>query len=354
MRSTFVPPTRLLAVLVVAFAVTRAAVAEYSWQIAGGRQTVEAGDQIDGDTSTIVATHFFKPVSEELGAAAVSAFLSRSSSISLGGYGDEQAQRRALRSVAQPPTFDTTADGTNLTGRYVWRESGWYTGGGVETAEVEQPSFTPPPDTDVRSYRVFGGKYLGAATSVDLSLRSSTTTTDYPDSPICSFLSCIARTEIGTDEVAVQALHVGDVGAVQYSVSGSISSRDGSFEFTDRPVVPRPPTFPPINFPPIGGGIVAVLISVPLGTQQDASSDEVDAYSVAGEILPTRRLGVRLGYTSWNGDVLREDGYEIAATWFFVRNVGVRFAFARATNDFVFESGLNTFDSSTVRLIGRF
>ena len=313
------PSTQRVAALIaaLALALTQAAAAEYSWQVTGSRQIVEAGDQVDGDTSTVAATYFFKPISEDLGPTALGAFLSRSSSISLGGYQDALAQHRTIGSVTSSitATLDTNADGMTLSGRYVWRESGWYAGGGIDAAEVEL-KLTSVPDTDVGGYRVFGGKYLGASTSIQLSVRSSTTTSDYLDSLVCLYRACIEQTTLETDEIAVQALHVGDLGAMQYSVSGGISTRDGTLAFTERPFVPRTPPFPPFppNIGPVGGFVAIVLINVPLATQQDESSDEVDTYSVAGELFPTPRLGVRVGYTSWDGDALREDGYELAAT----------------------------------------
>jgi hypothetical protein len=289
--------------------------------------------------------------------------------VSLGGYEDEHALTAEvafvpstglpnlvpgvivglLPAVTSIAAFDTDAVGTSLTGRHVWRNSGWYVGGGIEKARIKEAWFSRPPDTDVRGHRLFGGKYLGQATSLDLSFESSHTVSDYPLSAACSFLRCVARSNVDADEIEVRAFHVGTVGAMQYAISGAIAWRDGDFAYTEYPTqsLPPPSLFPPL--PPAGGTNGGAVFSVPFSVQQNAAS--VDTYAVGGEIFPTRRLGFSLGYTNVDDDFRSTDDYEVAATWFFVRHVGMRFAIARTTND---RGELRTLNTATAQLIGRF
>src|SRR5690606_28548930 len=110
------------------------------------------------------ATRYFRPVRENLGPAALAEFLSPTSSLSIGGHRDEQVQRYAFGLPGTTTTIKEVAEGAGLAGRHVWRESGWYAGGAVQTADIDNPLSTSPPQTDFRSYRALGGKYLGDRT----------------------------------------------------------------------------------------------------------------------------------------------------------------------------------------------
>jgi hypothetical protein len=92
---------------------------------------------------------------------------------------------------------------------------------------------------------------------------------------------------------------------------------------------------PGLLWPPAGGILPAF----------DPDS-RLRTYRAAGEVFPTARLGVRLGYTRPDGEGLysNDGGYDLAATWFFKPRVGVQFSYAES---------LTQIDSH-VRLIGRF
>lgn len=112
---------------------------------------------------------------------------------------------------------------------------------------------------------------------------------------------------------------------------------------------PPTPALPP--FAP--GGFVSVVLFPPLGSEALFLRGRFKAYSAGAELFPTMRLGIRLGYTRWDGGPVRDEGYELATTWFFQRNIAARLAFARTKQD-VFNPSLRDADSAALQLIGRF
>jgi hypothetical protein len=317
------------------------------------RQSLTMSDEVTGDTRTLQATRYFRPVRDSLGPLALAEFLSPSSRLSIGLYRDEKSQRRVAL-PGTPATSEEVSEGASLSGRYVWRESGWFVGGAAQTADLDDSTFTVPPRTDFRSYRAFGGKYLTPRTSLELSLRASTTATDYPFTPVCAlFAGCIDDTKVAADEIALSAMHVGTVGELTYTVSGSLATRDATLDYTlvqPTTVVPRPQFG--LNLRPAGG--VAILpIPVPLTSRQDVELGDVDTYSVASEFFPTRRVSARVGYTRWTNDRLRERGYELGVTWYFSRHAGLRVGVSRITNDLSPSTGLDHIDMATLQIIGR-
>jgi hypothetical protein len=75
-------------------------------------------------------------------------------------------------------------------------------------------------------------------------------------------------------------------------------------------------------------------------------------YSVAGELFPTNRLGVRVGYSRPDTDFLDSDGFDVAATWFFKPRIAVQFSLAR-TSFGGGPVGVGDVDSAGVRFFGR-
>ena len=64
-----------------------------------------------------------------------------------------------------------------------------------------------------------------------------------------------------------------------------------------------------------------------------------------------------MGYTRWDDDTAAEDAYDVAATWFFSRNVGLRFAYARQRTSpgLVYtDTDFQAMNTSTLGVIGRF
>ena len=73
------------------------------------------------------------------------------------------------------------------------------------------------------------------------------------------------------------------------------------------------------------------------------------AATVSGELFPTVRVGVRLDYSSFSGDPPQGDTYGLSASWFFKRNVAVRFLWSR-----IKLAGGADQDGVGVRFVGRF
>jgi hypothetical protein len=152
----------------------------------------------------------------------------------------------------------------------------------------------------------------------------------------------IATSETQRDYASVSVLHVRRFRSLTYSLSGRIAGSSGTFTF-DAPAF----TFPP-----------------PINVTQPAIHDEfsiprLQSYSVAGELFPTARLGVRLGYARWDDDTPADDAYDVAATWFVRRDLGLQFVFSRQTVDdetagIFTDDDFDNADAVTFRVMGRF
>jgi hypothetical protein len=328
--------------LVAATAAPVSAQPAFSWELSGFWQQSELGSEIEADVAAVTATRFFAPVSVD-GPLALGPFIARSSRVTVGVDGDEQRQTI----IASFPFGSTTAftptrerDGYTIGGRKIWGERGWFLGGSYEGGDTELSSGLAGAPTlgNIEGYGSVAGKYLAATTSLELGLRTSDVTTSFGVSTICSFLQCVLGSTLTTDEAALSTLHVGRAGALGYSLSGAVVARESeiAYDVAPPPVSsplpfpgPVPSTLPPsgVTVNPIGAFPVSVLNVDLLPIERHYS------YSVGGELFPTRRLGVGLGYVRWDGEPLLDDGYNVNTTWFFHERVAVRFAYARTTRD---------------------
>jgi hypothetical protein len=86
--------------------------------------------------------------------------------------------------------------------------------------------------------------------------------------------------------------------------------------------------------------------------QEFASSRR--AYAVAGELFPTNRLGVRIGYRTSDVEGFDDDidAYDVAATWFFKPRVAIELSLGRVTVSGV-PSSSDESESAAIRFIGR-
>jgi hypothetical protein len=75
-------------------------------------------------------------------------------------------------------------------------------------------------------------------------------------------------------------------------------------------------------------------------------------YSVAGELFPTGRLGVRVGYSRPDYEGASSEGYDIATTWFFKPRVAVQLSWSRASFDNA-PPGVTDPETTAIRFIGR-
>jgi hypothetical protein len=97
--------------------------------------------------------------------------------------------------------------------------------------------------------------------------------------------------------------------------------------------------------------ISSPLPSLVPATQGDGPTLRV--YSVAGELFPTNRLGIRLGYSRPDGEGADAESYDVGATWFFKPRVAVQFTLSRTSLDGVPLGAIHHSDSTGIRFIGR-
>jgi hypothetical protein len=196
------------------------------------------------------------------------------------------------------------------------------------------------------------GKYLGRSTTVELSLEAVETAFTSELLQPCTGLLCViltptrVTTVINTqiETAGVAAMHVGRFGRFDYALAGGISRSelDAMIEITRTPLIPLLPQVPPAFGPtgPIGG----------VGLFEPAvSSSQTDRYSLAAELFPTRALGIRASYASFDGDNTVDVSFDLAATWFFRRDIGARLVLSRTKSALQ----LGDIDSVGLQMIGR-
>src|SRR5690606_35468358 len=199
------------------------------------------------------------------------------------------------------------------------------------------------------------GKYVARSTAVELSASTaeSTLTSELPlyCAPGTCYISPIARltarTDTELDTVELSARHVGLFGRFAYSLSGGVTANETNVvrEVVETPLQPAPPVlaFP---MPDIG--------TAPPGPFEGirSSSARAERYTRAGELYPTPALGVRVGYARWNGDDALDERYDIGATWFVRRRIGVQLAW-RKTESRLPIMTVTDIETVTLQLIGR-
>jgi hypothetical protein len=285
-----------------------AAADEFSWQLAGGASRVEAGD-FDSDSWSMDATYFVNAIDDSAGPYALASFLNPTTRISA------EASERGSDFAGDPTAF-------TLRGTYVLPAARWYVGSSYARSNED---YTSPfySQSDPKSYGVLAGRYLGASTTLELGFGRSER--DFETRLSCPLgVPCLGlplSVETTTDSVGLEVFHVRQFGSLTYSLQGRISESE-----TDEHVSPSTPLFP------------------------QADGDAFRVYSVAGELFPTDRLGVRIGYSRPDG--YDSDSYNVAATWFFKPRIAVQFELGRSTIDDA-PAGFGESDSAAVRFIGR-
>jgi hypothetical protein len=360
MRRNFTATLSTLLACAVGAIGSSASAEEFSWQLSGGSERNEVGENFDVAGHSFDATYYFDAVDDSLGPYALAAFLNRSSRVTGTFHRDDQSETGLFftgQVPVQTATFVDVTRGYAVGGRYVWRDSGWYAGGSVELADtdVDQRSPLLAHELEHERYGVFAGRYFARATALEFAFVSRTST-DKVSVLSCASPFCLVPigTETKFSDVSVAVTHVGYVGRFQYALSGSALLRDAEISFARAASIAlRPPT----SLPPVGitGGFVAtpapgaVIGVAPFGP---VSPDRIGAYSVGGELFLKQGLGLRLRYAHWDADPVRDADYEFAATWFFKRSIAVQFVRGRIETRLPAPS-LDA-DSAAVRLIGRF
>jgi hypothetical protein len=302
---------RLIAAAIAAACATCAAHAEeFSWQLSGAKRQAETGD-FTSDSWAIDATYFMKPIADDAGPYALASFLNPTTRVSA-----TASRNDTPLDVLDDPTAYT------LSGAYVLPGEKWYVGAEYAKSDVDDGPFEI--SSDPKGYGVHAGRYLGANTTLELRLGRS----EQESSPACPIAGlCIPLAiELTTDTVGLEVFHVRRFRSLTYSLQGSVSERDTDVEL-------RSP----------------LIIRLPLLTPGDGPS--LRQYSVAAELFPTDRLGVRVGYSRPDSE-FDFDSYDVGATWFFKPRVAVQFGLSRATLDTA-PPELRHSDNVGVRFIGR-
>jgi hypothetical protein len=300
------------AAVVAACAVFGARAEEFSWQLSGTKRHAEASNsELDG--WGIDATYYMNPIDDSAGPYALASFLNPTTRVSAAASGTDSPG-----DVFDDPTAYT------LGGAYVLPGEKWYVG--AEYAKSDVDDAPPVTISGPRGYGLQAGRYLGANTTLELRLGRSEEKQSLacPPTPgIC--MGFPTQIELSTDSVGLEVFHVRRFRSLTYSLQGSVSERNADID------------------------IRSPFSSQTIPSQLDSPSLRV--YSVASELFPTQRLGVRVGYSRPDGD-FDVDSYDVAATWFFRPRVAVQVTLSRSHYDGA-PAGLGRSESTGVRFIGR-
>lgn len=296
-----------------ACAASAARAEEFSWQLSGVTSRVEVGD-FSRDSWAVDGTYYVNPIDDSAGPYALASFLHPTTRVSA-------AASQIDSEINDDPTAFT------LNGAYVLPGKKWYVGANYATTDLGD---LPPPITrsDQKGYGVLAGRYLGASTTVELGLGRSE---DSFENSLClAGVPCAAvipyTVETTRDSVDLDVFHVRRFRSLTYSLRGSVSQTEADVDFSS----PLPS----------------------LATQVDGPTLRV--YSVAGELFPTNRLGIRLGFSRPDGEGAADaESYDVGTTWFFRPRVAVQFTLSRTSRDDVPLGGIDHSDSAGIRFIGR-
>ena len=301
------PSRSIAAALCAACAAFAAQAEEFSWQLSGVTSRSEAAD-FSRDSWAVDATYYLNPIDDSSGPYALASFLNPTTRVSAA------ASKVEADLVSDPAAY-------TLSGAFVLPGEKWYVGADYSKSTMDDsPGVTY---SDPKGYGVSAGRYLGANTTLELGWGRSEQKTSFACPP--GLPGCIGpafETELTTDSVGLEVFHVRRFRSLTYSLEGRVSESDADFE------VLSPTTFPTL---PSGG--------------------ESRVYSVATELFPTNRLGVRVGYSRpADFDI---DAYDVATTWFFKPRVALQFGLSRTSRDVAPPGGSRHSESAAVRFIGR-
>ncbi len=341
---------------------------DFSWQFVATAQDAEVARTAKADGATLSATYYFRPVDDSGGPYALAPFLTRSSRVSA-TYSEDKTTaivRRIWLGPLPPPVDSppasvsvTRAAGRSLSGRHVWRDSGWYVGAALAQADAAHPAplssaFSLLGD-DLTTRSLTLGKYVARSTAVELAAVSADTTLTSELPLFCRAGACSLRPiaqlrstyETTLDSVELSARHIGRFGRFTYSLSGGVTASESDFsgEVVETPLEPVPPLFP-ISQSIIEPGPSGAIVHVTSGASR------AQRYALGGELYPTPALGVYVDYVRWDGDDSRDARYDVGATWFFRRRVGVQLGWSKTDSHLPIVTVTNV-EAVTLQLIGR-
>lgn len=288
---------------------------EFSWQLSGGATRFEI-DSVGAHTNTALldATYYLDPVDDSNGPLALASFLHPTTRLS-----------------AEASDADATGDpkAYSLGGRYVLPGARWYAGADYAWSDVNLDFGPFFEQSGPKGYSLVGGRYFGDSTTLELDVGESkqTSRTAQFCQSVPPFCIGAITTESKTSDWSLDALHVGKLGSLTYSVGGGVRQSE-----TDVDVTFAAPPGPVFVAP---------------------DSRRLNTYSVSGELFPTARLGLGLTYSRPDSDGFDVDTYGLSARWFFTRRVALEASLGRSTTrngaGFSFHS-----DATALRFTGRF
>jgi hypothetical protein len=289
---------------------------EFSWQLSGVTSRWEVGDS-DSDSWALDGTYYFNSIDDSAGPYALASFLNPTARVSAA------TSRNHYERLDGPSAY--TLDGT-----YVLPGDKWYVGANYSKTDMDWP---PPVTRDDESgYGLLAGRYLGANTTLELGLGRSERRLENsisictPGVPCTTPLGVIPYAEkTTTDSVSFDVFHVRRFRSLTYSLQGGISQSEPEHDVT------------------------SPMLSLVPASPSDGPTRRV--YSVAGELFPTNRLGVRVGYSQpeYDGHAIDVATYDVTATWFFKPRVAVQFGLSRTSIDDLASDP----KSLAVRFVGR-
>lgn len=284
-------------------AVSAPALAEpFSWQLSGGViENAYVGSFFDSRATSVDATYYLDAIDDTKGPFALASFLNPTTRIS--------ASASETSDFLDPRSY-------SVGGRYVWPSTGWYAGGYYSKDDRDN---TAAFLENSKGFGALIGKYLGERTTLELGVGRSEVRGEQ-QSPLFGYTF-----ERDADVMSLDVLHARTFRSLTYTLHGAISTRD-----SDEIVFQVFPTPAPM---------------------WSGASPRSRSYAVDGELFPTARLGIRVGYsTDGITSTLERDSYNLAATWFFKPRIAMQFGFTRSSLDVA----IGDVDSSSVRFIGRF
>ena len=381
-----------------------AAVAEeYSWQVAGGYEDMDAGRAVESSRSTVRATWYPSAVDDQVGPYELAPFLNRSSYVTVDTSRSKQREQLFPAIVSDPfisdgmlpddgsivgaigvfpPAFGAIPSESGIDtseyavdGRYVWPGSGWYVGAHARRGDAEllPGVFIAQTTMDDESAGLFAGRYFGPRTTLELDLGSDSVTQelrlgpsnidfpfgvigspDFIDLPGASRIASLtAQTgvESETENARLSVRHVGDLGGSTFSLSASIRSSR-----SDTRLLVQAPSGIFTGFEPFDPADRGLVVIGPGSTPIEITeSERARQVGLSGALFPTQALGVRLTFSTLDHDTLgTSDLVGLSANWFFVRNAAVEIELIRTGSGSGYRAGVPDTDTVSVRVLGRF
>ena len=275
---------------------------EYSWQLSGIARRAETFG-LDTDSWAVDGTYYVNPIDDGDGPFALASFLNPTTRVS------------AEASQTDLP-FDFLADpaGYTLSGAYVLPGQRWYVGANYANADDAVRS----TQYDSKGYGVEAGVYVGANTTLELGLGRSEES--WVTASFCSSTVCLGpwiETDTTADSVGFEVFHLRRFRSLTYSLQGRVSESETEVRSSS--------------------------------SLQAADGLPLRTYSVAGELFPTKALGVRLGYTQVESESYDGHSYDVVGTWFFKPRFAIQLGLSRESLDLRSDET----ESAAIRFIGR-